>query len=75
MLSHLSNLVCRSAQSILMLLCLGLTGCASWDARPQSEATPPDTGIGAGFRKPGPPGQLLGIDERAREIERDLGVR
>ncbi len=31
--------------------------------------------MGAQIRKPTPPGQMLGIDDRAREIERNLGVR
>ena len=78
MLPQLLALVRRSIPFILMVLCLGLAGCASLDSHPEAGDVPdtePEPGTGASFRKPGPPGQLLGIDDRAREIERNLGVR
>jgi hypothetical protein len=69
---------CRSI-GIVLISCSGLAGCASlgtWGAPPSQQAAPdPDAQIGAQLRKPGPPGQMLGIDDRAREIERNLGVR
>lgn len=59
----------------MLLSCLGLVGCASLDTQRQLDGPDPDAQVGAQLRKPGPPGQLLGIDDRAREIERNLGVR
>jgi hypothetical protein len=50
-------------------------GCAAWD-RPTANDPPPEESEGmSALRPPGKKGQLLGIDERAREIERNLGVR
>jgi hypothetical protein len=60
---------------VVLLSCLGLVGCASLDASPQLGEPEPDAQMGAQIRKPTPPGQMLGIDDRAREIERNLGVR
>jgi hypothetical protein len=63
----------------LLLGCALTIGCASWNrapdgAQPESEPAS-DTSWGAQFRKGGPDGQQLGLDPRAREIERSLGVR
>jgi hypothetical protein len=64
---------------VVLLSCLGLVGCASLDTLPQQADPKPDTpsasSLGGELRKPTPPGQMLGIDDRAREIERNLGVR
>jgi hypothetical protein len=65
---------CRSI-GVVLLSCLGLVGCASLDTLPQQGDPEPDAQIGFQLRKPTPPGQMLGIDDRAREIERNLGVR
>ena len=75
MLQLLSHLIRRSTPWTLMVLCLGLAGCASWDARPETKTADSDASFGAELRKPTPPGQMQGIDARAREIERNLGVR
>ena len=71
---------CRSLGVVLLLsLALGLVGCASLSTPPQQAGPQPDTqsasSLGGELRKPTPPGQMLGIDDRAREIERNLGVR
>jgi len=75
---NLGAAFCRSI-SIVLISCLGLTGCASWGTwgAPPSQKTEadPDAQFGAQLRKPGPPGQMLGLDDRSREIERNLGVR
>jgi len=75
MFSQLLIPIRRSIQFALMALCLGLAGCASLGPQPEIEEPDPEPGMGESFRKPGPPGQIMGIDERAREIERSLGVR
>jgi len=58
-----------------LLLSVGAAGCASLDAPPAKEVPVPEAEMGSQLRKPTPPGQILGIDERAQEIERNLGVR
>ena len=77
-LPHSAIAFCRSI-GVVLLPCLGLAGCASLDTPPQQADPEPDTqsasSLGAELRKPTPPGQMLGIDDRAREIERNLGVR
>lgn len=66
---------------LLLVAALALAGCATWDKRPAERAAeaPPeaekDGDWSASLRAPGPTGQQLGIDPRAREIERHLGVR
>lgn len=67
--------ICKSIRCSLMALCLGLAGCASMGPPPEIEPAEREPSVGEPFRKPGPPGQMLGIDDRAREIERNLGVR
>ena len=52
-----------------------LVGCAGLGKKGPEAADPTDPDTPAAFRNPGPQGQMLGIDERAREIERHLGVR
>jgi hypothetical protein len=77
-LPHSTIAFCRSL-GVVLLSCLGLVGCASLGSPLQKADPEPDTqsgsSLGAELRKPGPPGQMLGIDDRAREIERNLGVR
>ena len=69
------NTALRMSPWLLLLWCLRLVGCASLDTQAEIEDPEPEAQAGEPFRKPGPPGQMLGIDERAREIERNLGVR
>jgi hypothetical protein len=77
-LPHSAITSCRPI-GVVLLSCLGLVGCASLSTPPQQADPQPDTGsrsqLGTELRKPTPPGQMLGIDDRAREIERNLGVR
>lgn len=58
------------------LCCLALAGCKSMakDAADKKKDDG-DAGWAAGMREPGPKGQATGLDPRAREIERHLGVR
>ena len=75
-----ASVFCRSLGVVLLLsLGLGLVGCASLSTPPQQADPQPNTqsgsSLGTELRKPTPPGQILGIDDRAREIERNLGVR
>jgi hypothetical protein len=50
-------------------------GCAFWDRPAASEPLPEENSGMSSLRQPGPRGQILGLDERSREIERNLGVR
>ena len=77
MFPNLPAFSCKSCKflGIVLLSCLGLAGCASWGTQAVQADPDPDTQMGARLRKPGPPGQMVGIDDRAREIERNLGVR
>jgi hypothetical protein len=75
MFPQIAILVRRFLPFALVTLCLGLASCASLGKKPETEKADSEPSIGEPFRKPGPPGQLLGIDDRAREIERSLGVR
>ncbi len=71
---HSATAFCRSLGTVL-LSSLTLAGCAALDG-PSTDAAPaPAAEMGSQLRKPTPPGQILGLDERAREIERNLGVR
>jgi hypothetical protein len=57
------------------LLLAVLCGCRSWNT-PEGESAPaPDAAWSANLREPTRPGHQLGIDQRAREIEENLGVR
>jgi hypothetical protein len=58
---------------VLAIGCLASSGCALWDRQaPQPEARKsPDWTDG--LRTPGPKGEQLGLDPRAREIERHVG--
>ncbi len=63
-----------------LALCLAITvsfsgGCAFWDRPAASEPLPEENSGMSSLREPGPKGQILGLDERSREIERNLGVR
>ena len=73
-LPHLDSR-CFTLLGIGLLSCLAIAGCASMDPHPEIERADPDAQFGAQLRTPTPPGQATGIDERAREIERRLGVR
>jgi hypothetical protein len=60
----------------LTAVALLLGGCAAWGRPVPSE--PPvadDKASFSGLRPAGKQGQLLGLEERSREIERSLGVR
>lgn len=50
-------------------------GCAAWDRPAAKEPLPEESPGVSSLRQPGPKGQILGLDERSREIERNLGVR
>lgn len=74
-LPNFGDAFCRFI-GIAVILCLGIAGCTSLDKQPAPQPAPDaDAQLGAQLRKPGPPGQMLGIDDRAREIERNLGLR
>jgi hypothetical protein len=60
---------------LTLVVCAALAGCAGLKKAQPEAAAPADPDTPAAFREPGPPGQMLGIDERAREIERHLGIR
>ena len=77
MFPNLPDLVAALRRSlwIVSLSCLGFAGCASLNTQPKIDDPDPDAKLGAQLRKPGPPGEMAGIDQRAREIERNLGVR
>lgn len=77
MLPRLPNLdsACFTFLGVGLLSCLTMVGCASLDHSAEIDNSDPDAQLGAQLRTPTAPGQLLGIDERAREIERRLGVR
>jgi hypothetical protein len=77
MLPRLRHLVSACFPFLVLGLpsCLTIAGCASMDQQTEVGNPDPDAQLGAQMRKPTAPGQLLGIDERAREIERHLGVR
>ena len=49
-------------------------GCALWNKSDEGSGDP-TTDIGARMRKPTAPGQASGFDSRAKEIEKNLGVR
>ena len=56
----------------LVLALLLSQGCASWrHGNPVNVRTPWDSEL----RQPTSAGQMLGVDSRAKEIERNLGVR
>lgn len=51
-------------------------GCAAWGRPVANEPPAAEERAGfSGLRPAGKEGQLLGTDERSREIERSLGVR
>ena len=60
----------------LMIVVMGMAvvGCATHDQAVR-DTDPPIETWGEPFRSPGVPGQSFGIDKRARQIERSLGVR
>jgi hypothetical protein len=61
--------------SALMLIMLSVAGCTTWGRPAASEPAPEARQGMSAMRPPGKEGQLLGLDERSREIERSLGVR
>ena len=50
-------------------------GCATWDQPAASDTLPEESRTMSSMRTAGPEGQMTGIDERARQIERNLGLR
>tara|TARA_B100000809_G_scaffold214487_1_gene219277 strand:+ start:631 stop:864 length:234 start_codon:yes stop_codon:yes gene_type:complete len=57
----------------LVLISLTLGGCATWDLRgPGFQGQ--TANIGRGLRSQGNGEQLWGLDERARQIERNMGI-
>jgi hypothetical protein len=67
----------RGVASLLLAGCLfaPATGCALWNDNSNQGPADPTTDIGAKLRKPTAPGQASGFDSRAKEIEKNLGVR
>jgi hypothetical protein len=59
----------------LLLAALSLGGCATWGQPAANDPAPQESQGISSLRPPGKEGQLLGLDERSREIERSLGVR
>ena len=73
------NPVLRKLQIAAIVLLAGCllapaAGCAFWS---KSDDGPGDPAVdfGAKMRKPTAPGQVSGFDTRAKEIEKNLGVR
>jgi len=57
----------------LVLISLTLSGCTAWDLRgPGFQGQ--TANIGRGLRSQGNGEQLWGLDERARQIERNMGI-
>jgi len=50
-------------------------GCAAWDSPPPAETMSEESRTMSSMRQAGPEGQIMGVDERARQIERNLGIR
>lgn len=52
-------------------------GCRSWQPATTQEDAPRGSvdATMSSTREPGPKGQMLGLDPRSREIERNLGIR
>ncbi len=57
------------------LLALTLPGCAAWGARSIDGEPFPQWDWGTGLRPPGGDSGAWGVDPRARQIERNLGVQ
>jgi hypothetical protein len=62
-------------RTIALLYGLFLAGCACCDLASDAAPADADANWSSQLREPTPTGQLLGTDERSREIERRLGVR
>jgi hypothetical protein len=61
---------------VVTLCCCALAGCKSLDRGAATEGDGgSDTAFASELRNPSPKGESSGIDPRAREIERHLGVR
>ena len=50
-------------------------GCAGWDQPPPSATMSEESRAMSSMREAGPEGEMLGLDARARQIERNLGFR
>jgi hypothetical protein len=64
----------RLLLALALLAGLTLAGCNTWYPR-QPVSTPPDANWGRKLRPTGAPGNAVGFDRRARQIEQNLGVR
>ena len=60
--------------TVVLLVAPCLAGCSGWDLRRPDSASD-DTLRGEQYRQLGPPGEAVGFDPRARDVERSLGVR
>ena len=69
---HLSQF----AAKVLLAGCLlgPAAGCAIWNKSDEGPGDPTSE-IGAKLRQPTAPGQASGFDSRAKDIEKNLGVR
>ena len=66
----------RMVVSLAILLGVSLApGCAAWDHATEIEGVEAGTDWESPLRSSSPTGQQTGIDRRAREIERSLGVK
>lgn len=71
-----TNSLLRIATILFFAGCLVVApiGCTFWQ-RQDETASDPAYGFGSKMRKPTEPGQASGFDSRAKEIEKNLGVR
>ena len=67
-------LLCLRVAVLACCLVGSLTGCAYWN-QPAASNADSSTDFGAKMRKPTEKGQASGFDSRAKEIEKNLGVR
>jgi hypothetical protein len=83
-IANVSRSAARQGFFVAGLCCVLITaGCASWHPftgkaqAPEKEPVERKTGVtwSENVREPTAPGSLLGIDQRARDIERRLGVQ
>ena len=59
----------------LSLILIATSGCASWDQLRGENFTDREARWGESMRSAGPEGELWGFSEKARQIERNVGVR
>jgi hypothetical protein len=60
---------------LLAMAAFASGGCTAWERPAATDSLQEESRQLSTLRQPGPDGQLMGIDERARQIERNLGLR